>query len=128
MTRSKGYQINLAKEFKEILKEYSDDIFEAKEKGLDKAADYLLDKLKIASPVRTGNLQKSWFRTEKYKGVRYIGNSAVGSSNPQGYGIPLVNLLEFGSKGKPFVRRTFEENKDELIKIIKEEIENGNAK
>ena len=67
-------------------------------------------------------------RTDKYKGVRYIGSSAVGSKNQYGYDIPLTNLLEFSSKGKPFIRRTFEENKDKLIEIIKGEIENGNSK
>lgn len=126
--QAKGYQINLAKEFKEILNEYSNELFEAKERGLDKASDYFVEKIKIASPVRTGNLRDSWFRTDKYKGVRYIGNSAVGSTNKYGYPIPLTNLIEFSSKGKPFIRRTFEENKENLIEIIKGEIEHGNSK
>ena len=124
----RGHQINLNKEFQEILKEYSDDLFEAKERGLDKASDFLVEKLKGASPVRTGNLKKSWFRTTKYKAVRYVGNSAVGSKNKYGFDIPLTNLLEFSSKGKPFIRRTFEENKDKIIEIIKGEIEHGNSK
>lgn len=127
-TKSGRHQLNLYDELKSILDEYSNDLFEAKERGLDKASDYLVEKLEVASPVRTGELQKSWLRTDKYKGVRYVGNSAVGSNNKQGYGIPLTNLLEFSSKGKPFIRRTFEENKDTIIEIIKGEIENGNSK
>lgn len=127
-TKSGRHQLNLAEELKEILNQYSNEVFEAKERGLDKASDYFVERLEDASPVRTGKLKESWLRTDKYKGVRYVGNSAVGSKNKQGYDIPLTNLLEFGSKGKPFIRKTFEENKDKLIKIIKGEIENGNSK
>lgn len=127
-TKSGKHQLNLAEELKEVLNEYSNELFKAKEQGLDKASDYFVEKLEDASPVRTGKLKRSWSRTDKYKGVRYIGSSAVGSKNQYGYDIPLTNLLEFGSKGKPFIRKTFEENKDKLIEIIKGEIENGNSK
>ena len=127
-TKSGKHQLNLAEELKEFLNEYSNELFEAKERGLDKASDYFVERLEDSSPVRTGKLKESWQRTDKYKGVRYIGSSAVGSKNQYGYDIPLTNLLEFGSKGKPFIRRTFEENKDKLIEIIKGEIENGNSK
>ena len=113
---------------KDILNEYSQELFESKEQALDKASDYLMERLEQESPTRTGEFKRSWVRTTKYKGVRYIGNSAVGSKNQYGYDIPLSNLIEFSSKGKPFIRRTFEESKDELIKIIKGEIENGNSK
>ena len=118
-TKSGRHQLNLAEELKEILNQYSNEVFEAKERGLDKASDYFVERLEDASPVRTGKLKKSWSRTDKYKGVRYIGSSAVGSKNQYGYGIPLTNLLEFGSKGKPFIRKTFEENKDKLMETIK---------
>ena len=127
-TKSGRHQLNLAEELKEILNQYSNEVFEAKERGLNKASDYFVERLEDASPVRTGKLKESWLRTDKYKGVRYVGNSAVGSKNEYGYGIPLTNLIEFSSKGKPFIRRTFEENKDKLIEIIKGEIENGNSK
>lgn len=127
-TKSGRHQLNLAEELKEILNQYSNEVFEAKERGLDKASDYFVERLEDASPVRTGKLKESWLRTDKYKGVRYVGNSAVGSKNEYGYGIPLTNLIEFSSKGKPFIRKTFEENKDKLIEIIKGEIENGNSK
>lgn len=127
-TKSGRHQLNLAEELKDILNEYSQELFESKEQALDKASDYLMGKLEQASPVRTGEFQQSWVRTTKYKGVRYVGNSAVGGKNQYGYNIPLSNLIEFSSKGKPFIRRTFEENKDNIVKIIKGEIENGNSK
>ena len=127
-TKSGRHQLNLAEELKDILNEYSKELYANKEQALDKASDYLMEKLEQASPVDTGEFKRSWVRTHKYKGVRYIGNSAVGGKNKYGYSIPLSNLLEFSSKGKPFIRRTFDENKEQIIRIIKGELENGNSK
>lgn len=124
-TKSGRHQLNLAEELKDILNEYSRELYESKEQALDKASDYMMEKLEQNSPVDTGTFKKSWTRTTKYKGVRYIGNSAVGSKNQYGYDIPLSNLIEFSSKGKPFIRRTFDDNKEEIIRIIKGELENN---
>lgn len=124
-TKSGRHQLNLAEELKDILNEYSRELYGSKEQALDKASDYMMEKLEQNSPVDTGNFQKSWTRTTKYKGVRYIGNSAVGSKNQYGYDIPLSNLIEFSSKGKPFIRRTFDDNREEIIRIIKGELENN---
>lgn len=127
-TKSGRHQLNLAEELKDILNEYSQELYESKEQALDKASDYMMEKLEQNSPVDTGTFKNSWLRTYKYKGVRYIGNSAVGSKNEYGYDIPLSNLIEFSSKGKPFIRRTFDDNREEIIRIIKGELENGNSK
>ena len=127
-TKSGRHQLNLAEELKDILNEYSKELYANKEQALDKASDYLMEKLEQASPVDTGEFKQSWVRTHKYKGVRYIGNSAVGGKNKYGYSIPLSNLIEFSSKGRPFIRRTFDENKEQIIRIIKGELENGNSK
>lgn len=122
-TKSGRHQLNLAEELKDILDEYSQELFESKEQALDVASDYLKERLEDASPVDTGEFKKSWVRTDKYKGVRYIGNAKTNDKN-----IPLSNLIEFSSKGKPFIRRTFDENKEQIIKIIKGELENGNSR
>lgn len=128
-TKSGRHQLNLYDELKDILDEYSEELYANKEEALDAAADFLVDQLEANSPVRTGKLKESWLRTDKYTGVRYVGNSATGSKNKQGYGIPLTNLLEFGSKGHPFIRKTFEQNKERIIDIIKGGLENnGNSK
>lgn len=124
-TKSGRHQLNLAEELKDILNEYSRELYESKEQALDKASDYMMEKLEQNSPVDTGTFKNSWTRTTKYKGVRYIGNSAVGSKNQYGYDIPLSNLIEFSSKGKPFIRRTFDDNREEIIRIIKGELENN---
>ena len=127
-TKSGKHQLNMAYELREVLNEYANELIQEKEIALDKAGDFLLEKLKQNSPVDTGKFKDSWLRTDKYTGVRYLGNSDVGGKNEYGYNIPLSNLIEFSSKGKPFIRRTFDENKEEIIKIIKGELENGNSK
>lgn len=128
-TKSGKHQLNLYDELKDILDEYSEELYANKEEALDAAADFLVDQLEVNSPVRTGKLKESWLRTDKYTGVRYVGNSSVGSNNKYGYGIPLTNLLEFGKKGHPFIRKTFEQNKERIINIIKGGLENdGNSK
>lgn len=124
-TKSGRHQIDIFGELKQALEEYGQDIRDASENGLNAAADMLVEKFSAASPVKTGELKESWTYDPKYHGVRYIGSTATGSKNKQGGLIPLVNLLEFGSKGKPFMRKTFDENKDEIIKIIVGEINNG---
>lgn len=127
-TKSGRHQLNMAEELKEILNEYSRELYANKEEALDKASDFMLEALERNSPVDTGEFQRSWLRTDKYKGVRYIGNSAVGGKNKHGYNIPLSNLIEFSSKGKPFIRRTFDENREKIVEIIKGELEDGNSK
>lgn len=127
-TKSGRHQLNMAEELKEYLNQYSKELYANKEQALDAASDYFIERLEQASPVKTGKFSESWTRTTEYTSVRYIGNTAVGSKNQYGYDIPLSNLIEFGSKGKPFIRKTFEENKDEIIKIIKGGLENGNSK
>ena len=130
-TKSGRHQLNLYDELKDILDEYSEELYANKEEALDAAADFLVQQLEIESPVGTKtegkHLKDSWLRTDKYTGVRYIGNSKTGSKNEYGYGIPLTNLLEFGSKGHPFIRQTFDRNKEKIINIIKGGLENGNS-
>jgi hypothetical protein len=88
-------------------------------KGLEDATDYLTDKLVAATPVETGITRQSWIKTIKYKNVKYINNAAVNKR-----GVPIINLLEYSkSKGKPFVRRTVEQNKEEIERIIKRAVE-----
>ena len=122
-TKSGRHQLNLAEELKGVLSEYTDELLKQKEIALDKASDFLVDKFEEASPVgETGEFKKSWARTEKYKGVRYVGNTDVGGKNEYGYNIPLANIIEFSKNGNPFIRATFEQNKDEIIDIIVDEM------
>lgn len=123
-TKSGRHQLNLAEELKGVLSEYTDELLKQKEVALDKASDFFVDKLEKASPSRTGEFKNNWKRTDKYKGVRYVGNSTVASKNKEyGGDIPLSNILEFSKNGKPFIRATFEQNKDKIIDIIVDEME-----
>lgn len=115
----------------EAIGEISEEVYAAVDRGLDKAARYMEQALEAATPVETGEVKRSWKVDFKYRNVRYINNTATrpktpGDSITSGDGnIPIVNLLEFGKKGKPFVRRTVQAEQAKVIEIIKEEIRNG---
>lgn len=120
----------------EAIGEVTDEVRAAVDRGLDKAARYMEQALEAATPVDTdsanpGEVKRSWKVDFKYRNVRYINNTATRPKTPgdkitSGDGeIPIVNLLEFGKKGKPFVRRTVQAEQAKAIEIIKEEIRNG---
>ena len=116
----------------EALKEITEEIYEDVDRGLDKAAEFTKQKLADASPGEE-TIKKAWEAEFKYTNVRYIYNTATRPKKPgdkvtSGEGnIPIVNLLEYssGPRGKPFVRRTIDENEEEIVNIIKKEIKNG---
>lgn len=120
-------QFSLADELLPILEQYAGELRSLREQALDKASDFFVEQLQANSPERTGSLKQGWTRTTKYKGVRYIGNTAVTVPDKKGHQIPLSNIVEYSSKGRPFIRLTFEENREKIVNIIKETIENGNT-
>lgn len=109
---------NFSEAVGEALREIEAETYAEIDAGLDKAMDYMRNKLAAASPVESGLTRESWEGEGKYKNVRYINNTRVNEN-----GIPVVNLLEYGKKGKPFVRQTVEREKGNIINIIKGEIE-----
>lgn len=115
----------------EAIGEISEKVYAAVDRGLDKAARHMEQALEAATPVDTGEVKRSWKVDFKYRNVRYINNTATRPKTPgdgitSGDGnIPIVDLLEFGKKGKPFVRRTVQAEQAKAIEIIKEEIRNG---
>ena len=111
---------NFSEEVSEVLSEIVAETYEEIDAGLDKAMNHMRDKLAAASPVDSGLTRESWEGEDKYNNVRYINNTRVNEK-----GIPVVNLLEYGKKGKPFVRKTVEAETENIINIIKGEIENG---
>ena len=102
----------------EALEEIAVETYQAVDAGLDKAMDYMQDKLAAASPVDSGLTRESWESEDKYKNVRYINNTRTNEN-----GIPVVNLLEYGRKGKPFLHKSVEAEQENIINIIKGEIE-----
>lgn len=133
-------EIEFFDEMQALLKEYASEVYEEKEKALDKATNYLMDRLIENSPVRDPNIERldppgtfkeSWTAEYQYKNVRYIGNTAVTENEDKyhkGHHIPLSPLIEFSSKGHPFIRRTFEESKPKIIETIKEGLKNAGTK
>lgn len=115
----------------EAIGEISEKVYAAVDRGLDKAARHMEQALEAATPVETGEVKRSWKVDFKYRNVRYINNTATRPKTPgdgitNGTGeIPIVDLLEFSKKGKPFVRRTVQVEQAKAIEIIKEEIRNG---
>lgn len=109
---------NFSEAVSEALKEIADETYAEIDAGLDKAMDYMRDKLAEASPIDSGLTRESWEGEGKYKNIRYINNTRVNEN-----GIPVVNLLEYGKKGKPFLRKTVEKETENIINIIKGEIE-----
>ena len=115
----------------EAIGEVTDEVRAAVDRGLDRAARHMEQALEAATPVETGEVKRSWKVDFKYRNVRYINNTATRPKKPgdgitNGTGeIPIVDLLEFSEKGKPFVRRTVQAEQAKAIEIIKEEIRNG---
>ena len=120
----------------EAIGEVTDEVRAAVDRGLDRAALHMKQALEAATPVdvdsaNPGEVKRSWKVEFKYKNVRYINNTATRPKTPgdkitSGDGeIPIVNLLEFGKKGHPFVRKTVQAEQAKAIEIIKEEIRNG---
>lgn len=106
----------LTDKLKEIQKEITADV----NKGLDEAADYLVGELEANTPTKTGLTKESWITEKKYNNVKYINNTSLNKKK-----IPVVNLLEYGSKGKPFVRKTLKASQDKIIQIIESSVKGG---
>lgn len=77
--------------------------------ALNEASDMVKNRLIVNTPVRTGVTRDSWVNQNQYNLVKYIFNTNLSESR-----IPVVNLLEFGSKGSPFAIQTFRESFSEI--------------
>lgn len=109
--------LNFGNDLKKALNDIGIEVNEQLEDGITEAAEYMkknLSEYAAANLNRTGELAKS-FIVEKRKAnlTRYVSNTKVNKA-----GIPVLGLLEFGSRGKPFVFKQYEKEKENLIKII----------
>jgi hypothetical protein len=109
----------------EILKEYGDVVFNATDEALGAGEKVLINNLKAASPKKTGNYKKNWKgKGKKYKLRRFVGNTTTVLS--KGKEVPLTNILEYSTtKGKPFVKKTYESSVNEIARAIVNEIKKG---
>ncbi len=121
------YEQDLEKQFKDIMDDYKKDLRKGIEDALTDAGNSLIRVLSEASPVGVyenpsteQHFKDCWRMKTKYTGVRYIGNTKTVHD-----GIPLSQLIEFGSKGHPFIERTFELNKDKIYSDFVNKIKGG---
>lgn len=118
-------ELDIEKQFEEILKEYKSELREDIEKALTESSQIMVERLAAASPVDNSSphFKDQWGLKTKYSGVRYIGNSkSVPSKNGS---IPLINLLEYGPYAKPFVAKTFEANKEQVFQKFVSTLKGG---
>ena len=81
--------------------------------ALNESIELIKNRMAQNTPERTGATKKMWTAETKYWQVKYLWNDELSESN-----IPVVNLLEFGSKGKPFAISTFRDCLDEVSEKI----------
>ena len=143
--------IDLEKVIAEKLQEYGDLVFAVTNEALGVGEAILIERLKAASPVKTGAYKKGWKGTgKKYKMVRFVGNNTIvggrekrkggrnfgrherefGKIRSEGTGeykkIPLSNILEYSTKhGHPHIKETFNSSVGEIAAAIVNEIKKG---
>ncbi len=107
----------------DILSEYGDVIYQATEEGLTVAEKVLIKKLKAASPKESGAFAKSWkSKGKKYKLLRFVGNTQTVEGKNQEK-IALANILEYSTvRGKPFIKKTYENSINEMAEAVVAEI------
>lgn len=105
-----------------ILRDYYGQVNRQLEKGLDRAADRLVQELERSpltpdNPKTTTNKYRKSFRVKrKYKKHRYVGSIKTVRYN--GSDVPLSSILEYGENGKPHLRLIFDGVEEELKDII----------
>lgn len=117
-----------------ILREYGDVVYMATEEGLDAAEKVLANNLRAKTPsiknppkgYKKKNFAKGWKGTgKKYKLLRFVGNTATVTSR-SGEIIALSNIFEYSTtRGKPFIKTTYESSVDEMAAATVAEIKKG---
>jgi hypothetical protein len=111
----------------DILREYGDVVYEATEEGLAAAEKILINNLKAATPKKTGTFSRGWKGTgKKYKLVRFVGNTTTVPGGKGKRPIALSNIFEYSTtRGKPFIKKTFESSINEIAAAVVAEIKKG---
>jgi len=122
---------NLQSAIENILRDYGDVVYEATAEGIKAAEKVLIKNLKAASPSIKNppkgyvkkNFAKNWKgKTSRNKLMRYVGNTTT-VTDKKGGEIPLANILEYSTtRGKPFIKQTYESSIDEMAAAVVAEI------
>lgn len=113
---------NLQVAIEDLLRDYGDLVYKATDEALAAGEKVLINNLRDASPKRTGEFAKGWRGTgKKYKLKRYVGNTTMVKGRKGE--MPLSNILEYSTtKGKPFIKKTYENSINEIAAAVVAEI------
>jgi HK97 gp10 family phage protein len=133
---SKGITIGqFEAEIYQIVSELEAACFEARQEAVQAGAEFIKAELVAETPIDTGDMARSWEIKTQYKNHRYVGNTKTvkvhrkkkkgGEKGELRDGVPLINVLEFAenSPHQGFMRRTFEQNKGKIYKVMKTRLE-----
>lgn len=109
----------------EILSDFVKQEYGVRQKAIEAGAAVMVERLSNASPRDDGEFAASWGQ-KKYSDACYVHNTKTVDGGGK-KGIPLVNILEYRSGGKPFVRQTAEAAESEVFNAIKSKIDELNG-
>lgn len=107
----------------ELLAEFVQEEYGARQVALKAGAAVLVQKLEAESPTDEGEFAKSW-ETKEYNDAVYVHNTKTVDSKTK-KNIPLTNLIEFKAGGKPFIRRTADAAQNDVYNTIKNKLNGG---
>ncbi|MFH2116765.1 MAG: hypothetical protein ABII85_01835 [Bacillota bacterium] len=126
-------EISIEQQLKGVLNEYRKNNLRPQiEKGLDAAANTLKRNLEEAIPSGDTNphFKSSWIIKNKYKGVRYVGNTKkvkYKEGKRVTREVPLSNILEYAvsSKHKGSIGRTVRKSKSAVKSAFEQSFKKG---
>ena len=95
----------------------------ARQKALTAGAEVAVERLKVASPKKSGKFASNW-KIRKYTDIQAVHNSTTVTVGGRS-GVPLINVLEYrqGSPYYGFVRRTAQAIEGEVHNAISKKLE-----
>ncbi|MBQ6519475.1 MAG: hypothetical protein IJI14_12195 [Anaerolineaceae bacterium] len=123
---------DFTKAIDKFLDQCEKDVGENLESGLDEAQEYLIDKLKEASPKQTGDYAKHWKKWAYGKGYRLIANDKQVKMSQKTYrnvahDKHLAGILEYSTyHNAPHIESTKRKARPKILKILKESITKDN--
>ena len=122
----------------DILDEYSEQMFDVRQKAIQAGAEVLVKALEQATPRDTGEMAQSWKIKKEYPNHRYVGNTKTAKGavhrkkkvcvNVEARAdVPLSQVLEYceNTKHYGFIRKCFDATEPQIFAAIKNTLNNG---
>ena len=122
----------------DILDDYSEQMFDVRQKAIQAGAEVLVKALEQATPRDTGEMAHSWKIKKEYPNHRYVGNTETakgvvhrkkkgGGKGEARADVPLSQVLEYGENTKHygFIRKCFDATEPQIFAAIKNTLNNG---